>query len=114
MIHRGEIYWVNLDPTVGTEIKKTRPCLVVSNDTANRYSSVITIIPITSSLTRVYPFEVALTVGSGGLKKDGVLKVNQIKTIDKARISGKPLGVTLDQDLLDQVAEAIKIHLDIS
>lgn len=113
MIRRGEIYWVNLDPTVGSEIKKTRPCLVISNNQANQFSSVITVVPITSSVGKIYPFEVALSEGDGGIKKSGVLKINQIKTIDKTRISGKPLGSALDQGIMKKVAYALKIHLSI-
>lgn len=114
MIQRGQIYWIKLDPTVGAEIKKTRPCLVVSNNQANLYSSVITVIPVTSSLAKAYPFEVALPAGVGGLKKAGVLKINQIKAVDKERISGEALGAPLDQPTMLQVAHSIKIHLDIA
>lgn len=114
MIRRGEIYWINLDPAVGAEIKKTRPCLVVSNNQANRYSSVITIVPITSNLDKIYPFEVTLVTGGGGLKKAGIAKINQIKTVAKERISGKPFGSALGQDIMEQISKAIKIHLDIT
>jgi len=55
---RGEIYWVKLDPTFGKEINKTRPCVVISNDRQNEYSPLIIVVPITSDLEKVYPFEV--------------------------------------------------------
>ena len=114
MIQRGKIYWFNLDPTIGSEIKKTRPCLVVSNDQANRYSPVVTIVPVSSSApARTYPFEVALDAEQGGLKKPSVLKANQIRTVDKKRVSQPALGSGLDASTMADVAKAIKIHLDI-
>ena len=59
--HRGEIYWVNLDPTVGTEISKTRPALIISNNIGNHYSGRVTVAPISSMETqRVYPIRINL------------------------------------------------------
>lgn len=58
-IKRGKIYLANLDPTIGGEIKKTRPVLIVSNDINNRYNLVVTVLPITSSIDKIYPFEVS-------------------------------------------------------
>ncbi len=115
MIRRGEIYWVQLDPTVGAEIQKTRPCLVVSNNRANRLSQIIAIVPITSVMpAKIYPFQVAIAAGVGGLKKAGLVKVNQIKSVDKQRLSGDALGALVDEATMDHVAKAIKIHLDIN
>lgn len=113
MIRRGEIYWVQLDPTVGAEIKKTRPALIVSNDQSNQFSDLISVLPITSKVKTIRPFEVLLYTGEGGLKESGKIKVNQIRTVDKTRIAGKPLGQKLEQATMDQVAEALKIHLAI-
>lgn len=113
MIHRGTIYWVQLDPTVGSEIKKTRPALIVSNDQNNQVSSLITVVPITSKATMFGPFEVKLESGDGGLKKPGKLKANQVRTIDKQRLVDGPLGPTLNDELMEQVNQALKIHLAI-
>ena len=63
---RGEIYYANLSPTVGSEIDKRRPVLVVSNDANNRATNTVTILPITSNVTRVYPFEVLLNPEDSG------------------------------------------------
>ncbi len=112
MIRRGEIYWINLDPTVGSEIKKTRPGLVVSNDEGNLHSDLITVLPITSQTDKVYPFEVFIKAGEGGLKESGKIKANQIRTIDKRRIAGGPLGPHVNDDVLLKVEDALKIHLD--
>lgn len=111
-IKRGGIYLTNLDPTVGSEISKTRPVIVVSNDKNNKYSGTVTILPITSqSLEKIYPFEVFLKKGTGNLPKDSKVKANQIRTLDKSRI------VTYIGDLgdeqLEQIGQAIKIHLSL-
>jgi len=113
MIRRGEIYWVQLDPTVGAEIKKTRPALVVSNNQSNKFSDLVCVLPITSKVKTVHPFEVMVPKGEGGLKVSGKVKANQIRTVDKRRILGEPLGPSLTYGLLAQVSRAIKIHLDI-
>jgi mRNA interferase MazF len=110
MIKRGEVYWVALDPTVGSEIQKTRPGLVVSNDIANTHSPLITVLPITSKTDHAYPFEVPISPGQGGLKEGGRIKANQIRTIDKKRLRGRPLG-RMGHEIMFSVAEAIKTHL---
>lgn len=110
MIKRGQVYWVALDPTVGSEIQKTRPAVVVSNDAGNAYSPLITVLPITSKAERVFPFEVEILRGQGGLKEGGKIKANQIRTIDKKRLRGRPLG-QMPPPTMRSVNEAIKIHL---
>jgi mRNA interferase MazF len=110
-IKRGEIYWVNLDPTIGAEIKKTRPVLVVSNDINNKYSPLVTILPISSTTKNPYPYEVLVEKGIAGLKNASVIKANQIKTIDKKRISGQLVGFIDDSSIMERVDKAIKVHL---
>jgi mRNA interferase MazF len=83
---RGEIYWANLDPTIGSEIAKTRPVLIVSNDINNQYAATVSILPITSSTSKVFPFEVKVVPSESGLNKNSKIKANQIRTIDKRRI----------------------------
>ena len=109
---KGEIFWAELSPTVGSEISKNRPVLIVSNDINNEYASTITILPITSTTTKIYPFEVVLEANEGGLVNRSKVKANQIRTIDKLRIKGK-LG-KLSKSKMDEVEKAIKIHLDIN
>lgn len=67
-MQKREIYWANLDPTIGSEIAKRRPALIVSNDVNNRFSSTITVILVTSSTEKIYPFEVLVAAGEGGLR----------------------------------------------
>jgi mRNA interferase MazF len=110
-IKRGEIYWANLDPTIGTEIKKTRPVLVVSNNINNRYSPLVTILPISSNAKNLYPYEVLIKKGIAGLKNACIIKANQIKTIDKKRINGQLIGFIDGSDIMERINKAIKVHL---
>lgn len=111
MIRRGEIYWVNLDPTIGAEIQKTRPALVVSNDQNNEAAETVTVLPITQKTHRVYPFELALAKTQSGLKEDSKIKANQIRTVDKKRL-GKLIG-SISAQTMANVEQAILLHLDI-
>lgn len=111
-IFKGEIYWADLNPTIGSEISKTRPVLVVSNNINNQYADTVTIVPITSSTDKIYPFEVFLPKGEGGLSSDSKAKANQIRTIDKQRI-GRQIGKISD-GRLSEIERAILIHLEIN
>jgi mRNA interferase MazF len=111
-IQRGSIYLVNLDPTVGSEINKTRPVVVVSNDINNKYSNTITVLPITSNTTKVYPFEVYLPAGSGNLLHDSKVKADQVRTIDKTRFI-RQLG-SLPASIVNQINDAILVHLGLT
>ncbi|GBD88740.1 mRNA interferase MazF [bacterium BMS3Abin03] len=84
MISRFEIYYVNLDPTTGSEIKKTRPCVIISPDEMNRNISTVIIAPLTSVL-RNYPTRVSCKVKG----KQGQIVLDQIRTIDKSRLIKK-------------------------
>jgi mRNA interferase MazF len=88
-IRRGSIYLAKLDPTEGSEINKTRPVLVISNDINNQYSKTITIIPITSNTKVIRSFEVFIPSGKGNLPKDSKVKCDQIRTIDISRLLNK-------------------------
>jgi mRNA interferase MazF len=107
---RGELYWVNLDPVVGPEIAKTRPALIISNDVGNQYADRVIVAPVSSSgLGKIYPFEVHLSVGEGGLAKESKVLLDQIRTLDKSRL-GQLLG-TLSAERIDEVNRAIRISL---
>ncbi len=110
-IKRGEIYWVNVDPTIGAEIKKRRPAVIVSNDINNQYSPLVTILPISSNTSKPYPFEVLIEAGVGGIQVKSLIKANQIRTVDKKRLSGDPLGVIVDADVMQRIEQAIAVHL---
>lgn len=89
-VARGEVYLVKFDPTVGSEIKKTRPAIIIQNDTANRFSPVTIVAAISSKFDdKLYPTEVLIHAGEAGLKQDSVVVLDQIRTIDKMRIVKK-------------------------
>ncbi|MBI4057376.1 MAG: type II toxin-antitoxin system PemK/MazF family toxin [Elusimicrobia bacterium] len=108
---RGEIYWVNLDPTVGSEIKKTRPAVVVSNDLNNIHAQTVTVLPLSTSVDKVYPFEVLLKSGVYGNKEPSKVKANQIRTIDKQRL-GQWIGL-LPKEVMVEMDKAMRLHLDL-
>jgi mRNA interferase MazF len=84
---RGEVYLVNFDPTVGAEIRKTRPALVLQNDIANRHSPVVIVAAVSSKFdSSLYPTEVPVAAPEGGLGVDSVVLLNQIRTVDKQRL----------------------------
>jgi mRNA interferase MazF len=108
---RGEIYLVVFDPTIGHEIQKTRPAVVIQNDISNRHSPVTIVAAISSQFRDPpHPREVLIAAGERtGLSKPSAAILNQIRSIDRARLQ-KRLG-TLDATTMRRVDEAIKISL---
>ncbi len=107
---RGEIYWVSLDPTIGSEISKTRPALIISNDVGNQHADRVIVAPISSGNTnRVYPFEVLLPVGEANLGKASKVLLDQIRAVDKQRI-GNRIGALTSQRM-EEVSRAIRLSL---
>lgn len=107
---RGDLYWVDLDPTLGSEIAKTRPCLIVSNDVGNQFSERVIVAPLTAGgVSRVYPFEVLVRAGQGGVRADSKVTLDQIRTVDKQRL-GRWIG-TLPPGLMQAVDQAIRLSL---
>ena len=107
---RGEIYFAALDPTRGAETQKTRPVVVVSNNAANRAAAVVTVVPLSSNVDRVFPFEVLLPALRTGLSKDGKAMAQQVRTLDKARLNARAAGgvEVADMRILDA---ALRLHL---
>ena len=105
---RSEVYVVSFDPSIGAEIKKTRPALVVQNDVANRHSPVTIVAAVTSQFEEpLYPTEVLIRSPEGGLGVDSVVLLNQIRSIDKRRLV-KRLGAVKEETML-KVERAILI-----
>jgi len=102
---RGEVWWVEFDPAVGSEIRKRRPAVIVSNDAANRNLARVVVVPVTSNTGRQYPGEAVVTVGGQSSKA----MADQIMAADKARLTS-PLGTLSKADML-AVEDAIKVHL---
>jgi len=111
-MRRGEIYLANLSPTIGTKISKRRPVLIVSNEANNRAANTVTILPITSNISKIYPFEVALSPRDSGLPKPSKAQAQQIRTISKERIRGEALG-RLSETIMSKAADAMRLHLDL-
>ncbi|MBI5066075.1 type II toxin-antitoxin system PemK/MazF family toxin [Candidatus Woesearchaeota archaeon] len=108
-VKRGDIWLVNLDPTIGHEIKKSRPAVIIQNDYGNTYSPITIIAPVTSQkVDKIYPFEVFIKKRKG-LQKDSKALLNQIRAVDKRRLI-KKLG-ELDVETKSGIDEAIKISL---
>lgn len=111
-MRRGEIYYADLSPTVGSEINKRRPVLIVSNDANNRAANTVTVLPITSNVSRVYPFEVLVSPRESGLPKPSKAQAQQIRTISKERLRGGAVG-RVSAALMRKAEEAMRLHLDL-
>ena len=105
---RAEVWWVEFDPAVGSEIRKTRPAVIVSNDAANRNLSRVVVVPLTSSTGRQYPGEALITIDGQSSKA----MADQIMAADKGRLKAK-LGSIDKADLL-AVEDAIRVHLGLA
>lgn len=108
---RGEIWVVNLEPTLGKEIKKTRPCLVMQSDLINEVLRTTMVAPITSTVKENWPFAIILEKGEGGLKNKSMALFNQIKTTDIIRFI-KRLGI-ISNDKMKQAEDALSLSFQI-
>jgi len=113
-MRRGEIRLVNLDPTLGEEANKRRPAVIVSNDGANLTAEnlgrgVVTVVPVTSNVTRIYPFQVLLDAQATGLDRDSKAQAEQVRSVAVARV-GTRVGV-LNSDQIAALDEALRLHL---
>ena len=102
---RGEVWWVELGPTLGSEVRKTRPAVIVSNDAANRHLARVVVVPMTSNTGRQYPGEAIVSVGGQSSKA----MADQIMAADKSRLKNQ-LDTLSKPDML-AVEDAIKVHL---
>ena len=102
---RGEVWWVNFDPSLGGEIKKTRPAIIVSNDSSNKHMNRVQVVPATGSTGKLYPCEAYVTV------KDQTSKAmaDQIMTVSKKRLMDK-IGTLSEEEMMD-IEHILKIQL---
>lgn len=116
LLRRGQIVLVSLDPAVGSEARKTRPAVVVSNNTANAAASrtssaTVTVVPVTSNTVRVLPFQVLLPAGATGLDRDSKAQAEQVRTVSVSRVV-RPVG-WVPAELMGALDEALRLHLSL-
>lgn len=110
IVRRGEIYYADLSPVVGSEQGGVRPVLIVQNDIGNKYSPTVIVAAITSQINKAkLPTHVELSASEYGLPKDSVILLEQIRTIDKKRLREKIC--TLSSEIMEKVNEALQISL---
>lgn len=113
-MRRGDIYLVDLKPSRGTEANKLRPAILVSNDGANSTAArlgrgVVTIVPITSNIERVYPFQVRLKAAATGLRHDSKAQAEQVRSVAVERLR-KQVG-SLPGEVMGRLDDALRFHL---
>ena len=112
VIHRGDIYYADLRPVVGSEQGGIRPVLIIQNDIVNRHSPTVISAAITSKMNKAkLPTHVELEAGKYDLMKDSVVLLEQLRTIDKQRLKDKVCR--LDSDILKKVDRALEISLEL-
>jgi mRNA interferase MazF len=113
-MRRGEVRLVAFDPVRGSETNKTRPALIVSNDSANAVADrlgrgVVTVLPLTSNTDRVHPFQVLVPAAEGGLPRDSKVQAEQVRSVAVERV-GRRVG-TVPAVLMSAVDAALRLHL---
>jgi mRNA interferase MazF len=110
IVKKGEIYFADLSPVIGSEQGGVRPVLVVQNDIGNKYSPTIIVAAVTSQINKAkLPTHVEIGALGHGLNKDSVVLMEQLRTIDKKRLKEK-IG-KVDQDIIEHVNEALSVSL---
>ena len=114
-MRRGDVVWADLGRPVGREASRRRPVIIVSHDALNRVTAglgrgVVTVVPITTSVEHVYPFQVFLAATETGLPADGKAQAEQVRAVDAERLRPGPIGA-LPAGRLRQLDAALRLHL---
>jgi mRNA interferase MazF len=107
-MNRGEVWWVDFDPSVGGEIKKERPAVIVSNNASNRNLNRVQVVPITSNASRIYPSEARITLQG----RQGKAMADQLTTVSKQRMRKKAGEITSEE--MTAVELAVRVQLGLS
>ncbi|WP_030155157.1 type II toxin-antitoxin system PemK/MazF family toxin [Glycomyces sp. NRRL B-16210] len=115
-MRRGDIYLVDFEPARGSEANKVRPAIIVTNDHANRRAEqlgrgILAVVPTTTNTKKIYPFHVLLPAERSGLDHDSKAQAELLKAADVERIYNR-VG-SIDAELLAQLDDAIRVHLDL-
>lgn len=111
-VSRKDVWEINLDPSQGAEANKSRPCLVVSNNTANKYSPLITVTTITTTAPRKpYPFMIEIP-NSANMPQQSWIHCGQIRTVDKSRL--RRYYTSLDNETMRKVNDALRVQLGLA
>jgi mRNA interferase MazF len=106
---RGELWWADLEPVLGSEQGGKRPVVVVQNDVGNQRSATTIVVPVTSSVAKAW-YRVNVQLPDGTLSKPSVAKCSQVRTIDKSRLAGAPVA-RLDSETLTRIDEGLLVSL---
>lgn len=111
LVKRGDIFYADLSPVIGSEQDGIRPVLIIQNDLGNKYSPTVIAVAITTQIKPKLPTHIPIKKGKFGLVKDSTILIEQVRTLDKTRLKRK-IG-SIDQETLDKVKEALKLSLHI-
>jgi len=107
-MNRGEVWWVNFEPSIGGQVRKERPALIISNNASNKHLNRVQVIPLTGNVDRLYPSEAYVTIDG----KTSKAMADQLTTVSKERLAN--LVGRLSRDDMSQVERAVQVQLGLA